>query len=375
MLKGVYVTLLVGPTVPVPVPQVVVDALTGVQVTVAAGQRSGFQLTFTLSNQSPLHTAFLLTAAQIPLLRTIIVLTINSIPQVLMDGVITHAEVSPGGKPGQSTLTITGEDLTKVMDLQDFSGLIPYPAMPSEVRVALCIAKYAMFGMIPMVIPSLFTDIPIPVDRIPMHQGTDLKYIEQLASQVGYVFYVEPGPLPGMNTAYWGPEIKFGVPQPALNFDMDAYTNVEALSFSYKTTEYSIPIVFIQNQLTHVPIPIPIPPINPLQPPLGAIPPLPTSVTILKDTAKLSPMQAISRGLKVAGQAQDAVSGTGTLDALHYGRLLQARKLVGVRGVGTAFDGLYYVKSVTTTLKRNELKQTFNLTRNGLVSITPVVPT
>jgi hypothetical protein len=374
MLKGAYLTLLVGPTIPVPVPQVVVDALTGVQVTVAAGQRSGFQLTFTLSNQSPLQTAFLLMAGQVPLLRVVIVVTINGMPQVLMDGVMTHTQVTPASKPGESTLTITGEDLTKVMDLQDMSG-IPYPAMPIEARVALIVAKYAIFGMIPMVIPSLFIDVPIPIDRIPTHQGTDLKYIEQMASQVGYVFYVDPGPLPGANTAYWGPEIKFGVPQPALNFDMDAYTNVEALSFSYKTTEYSIPIVFIQNALTHIPIPIPIPPINPLQPPLGAIPPLPTSITILKDTAKLSPMAAISRGLKVAGESQDAVSGNGTLDAIRYGRLLQARKLVGVRGVGIAYDGLYYVKSVTTTIKRNEVKQSFNLTRNGLVSITPAVPT
>ena len=374
MLKGAYLTLLVGPTVPVPVTQVVVDALTGVTVTVAAGQRSGFQLTFTLSNQSPLQTAFLLMAGQVPLLRVIIIVTINGMPNVLMDGVMTHTQVTPGAKAGQSTLTITGEDLTKVMDLQDMSGL-PYPAMPLEVRVALIIAKYMVFGMIPLVIPSLFIDVPIPVDRIPTHQGTDLKYIEQMASQVGYVFYVDPGPLPGMNTAYWGPEIKFGVPQPALNFDMDAYTNVEGLSFSYKTTDYSIPIVFIQNSLTHFPIPIPIPPINPLQPPLGAIPPLPTSITILKDTAKLSPMQAISRGLKVAGQSQDAVSGTGTLDAIRYGRLLQARKLVGVRGAGLAYDGLYYVKSVSTTIKRNEVKQSFNLTRNGLVSITPAVPT
>lgn len=374
MLKGVYLTLLVGPTVPVPAPKEVVDALTGVTVTVAAGTRSGFQLTFTLSNRSPLQTAFLLMAGQTPLLRVILMLTINGQPQVLMDGVLTRTEVTPGAKPGQSTLTVTGEDLSKAMDLIDFSG-IPYPAMPPEARVALIIAKYAMFGMIPLVIPSIFTDVPIPVDRIPTHQGTDLKYVEQLASQVGHVFYVEPGPAPGTNTAYWGPEIKFGVPQPALNFDMDAYTNVETLSFNYKSTEYSLPIVFIQNQLTHVPIPIPIPPINPLQPPLGAIPPLPTSVTLLKDTAKLSPMQAISRGLKVAGEVQDAVSGTGTLDALRYGRLLQARKLVGVRGAGMAYDGLYYVKSVTTTLKRNEIKQSFTLTRNGLVSITPVVPT
>jgi hypothetical protein len=49
--------------------------------------------------------------------------------QVLMDGVMTNQEVTSGSQPGQSTLTITGDDLTKVMDLQDFSG-IPYPAMP-----------------------------------------------------------------------------------------------------------------------------------------------------------------------------------------------------------------------------------------------------
>jgi hypothetical protein len=32
------------------------------------------------------------------------------------------------------------------------------------------------------------------------------------------------------------------------------------------------------------------------------------------------------------------------------------------------------VQSVTSTLKRGEFKQSFNLTRNALVSITPRVP-
>ena len=70
---------------------------------------------------------------------------------------MTHHQVTPGGQPGQSTLTVTGDDLTRVMDLQDFSGVL-YPAMPPEARVALIIAKYAVFGMIPLVIPSVFTD-------------------------------------------------------------------------------------------------------------------------------------------------------------------------------------------------------------------------
>jgi len=373
MLKGIHLTLLVGPVVPVPVPKVALDALTGVTVTNNTGGPSGFQLSFTLNNRSPLHTLFLIAGGQTPLLRVIIIVTVNGAPQVLMDGVMTNQQVTPGSEPGQSTLTITGEDLTKVMDLIDFSGL-PYPAMPPEARVALIIAKYAVFGMIPLVIPSLFSDLPIPIERIPTHQGTDLAYVRQLAADVGYVFYVDPGPAPGTNTAYWGPEIKVGVPQPALNLDMDAHTNVESLSFNFNSANTTLPIVFIQNQLTKIPIPIPIPKLNPLQPPLGVIPAPITNVTILKDTAKLSPMAAIGRGLAEASRSADAVSGSGSLNVLRYGRVLKARSLVGVRGAGTAFDGLYFVKSVTSSIKQGEFKQSFELTRNGLVSITPRVP-
>jgi len=373
MLKGIHLTLLVGPVVPVPVPKTVLEALEEVEVNSTAGSPSGFRLSFTLSNRSPLHTIFLVAGGLTPLLRVIIIATINGTPQVLMDGVATNSSVSPGGRAGQSRLTVMGEDLTKVMDLIEFSGL-PYPAMPAEARVLLIIAKYAVFGIIPLVIPSLSPDLPIPVERIPIHQGTDLEYVKDLAAEVGYVFYIDPGPAPGTNTAYWGPEIKVGVPQPALNFDMDAHTNVDDLSFDFNTADTVLPIVLIQNQLTKIPIPIPVPNLNPLQPPLGAIPAPVTNFKIMKDTAKLSPMAAIGRGLAEAARSADAVSGRGSLDVVRYGRLLRARQLVGVRGVGLAFDGLYFVKSVTSTLKRGEFKQSFELSRNGIVSITPRVP-
>jgi hypothetical protein len=48
--------------------------------------------------------------------------------------------------------------------------------------------------------------------------------------------------------------------------------------------------------------------------------------------------------------------------------------LVGVRGAGLAYDGLYYVDSVTHDLKRGEYKQSFQLSRDGLISNTPKVP-
>ena len=302
-----------------------------------------------------------------------LVLTMNGSPQPLFDGVMTNVQMQPGGQGQPGSLTVTGEDVTKVMDKIDWSGL-PFPAVPVEGRVALLCAKYAAFGLIPLIIPVLFPDVQIPIDKIPSQRGTDLAYIQELARQVGYVFYVEPGPAVGTNIAYFGPEIKVGVPQPALNVDMDALTNVESLSFTFDPEKGVLPIVFIQNQLTRVPIPIPIPNLNPLQPPLAALPTPLANITVMKDTAKMSPMRAISAGLAEAAKSQDAVTGSGSLDVLRYGRPLKARGLVGVRGVGVAYDGLYYVSSVTSTLKRGEFKQSFELTRNGLVSITPKVP-
>lgn len=373
LIRNIQLTLLIGPTVPLPAPRLVMEALESVEVTTSAGARSGFQLAFTLSNRSPLHTIFLLAANASPLaLRVILIATINGVPNVLSDGVITRQELAPG-RAGMSTLTITGEDLTTVMDRQEFNG-IPYPAMPAEARVALIVAKYAVYGIVPLVVPAIFQDIPIPTERIPSHEGTDLAYINRLAADVGHTFYIDPGPLPGMNTAYWGPEIKVGVPQPALNTDMDAHTNVESLTFNIRHNEKAMPVVFIQNALTRTPIPIPIPELNPLQPPLGIFPSIPTRLELMKETAKLSPIAALARGVARAAGTSDTVEGSGSLDVMRYGRLLKARQLVGVRGAGLAFDGLYYVKSVTSSLKQGEFKQRFALTRNALVSITPVVP-
>jgi hypothetical protein len=376
MLKGIYLTILVGPVIPVPIPQVALDALQSIQINVYAqpGQQSGFQLEFTLANNSPLQTIFLLAGGSVaPFLRVILVATINGIPNVLMDGVISKIDVAPGSNGADSKLTITGVDLTALMDFIPFDGL-PYPAMPIEARVALILLKYVFLGVIPVVIPPILPDVPIPTENIPRQQGTDYAYIKQLADDVGYIFYITPGPAPGTNTAYFGPEVKVGVPQSALNINMDAFTNVESLSFAFNSESATLPILFLQTDLTNVPIPVPIPSFNPLQPPLGLIPPIPKKFEFLNDTSNLTFAGAVMRGLSLTGKSQDAVTANGSLDVVRYGSPLAARQLVGVRGAGMAFDGLYYVTSVTHNIKPGEYKQNFTLSRNGLVSITPTVP-
>jgi len=378
MISGIQLSLLIGPIVPIPAPRVVIDALDSVTVTTSAGETSGFQMSLAIDSRSQLNTLFLIAGGQsstpaTPPLRVTMVITMNATPTVLFDGVMTRIEVQPGQSGARGSITVTGEDISRVMDNIDFSGL-PYPAMPVPARVALICAKYAMFGLVPVVIPPIFLDVPIPIERIPGHQGTDLQYLRQMASEAGYVFYVEPGPTPGMNVAYFGPEIKVGVPQPALNIDMDAHTNVESMNFSFDPTKGVLPIVFIQNQATRAPIPIPIPNLNPLQPPLGVLPTPLSNIRMMKDTAKLDPLRAIGRGVAEAAKSQDSVTASGSLSVLRYGRLLKARQLVGVRGAGLAYNGLYYVKKVTSTLKRGEFRQRFELTRNGLISIVSSVP-
>ena len=374
MLKGVQMTLMIGPVAPVPVGRDILDALQSVRITTRSRTASGFQLTFSLSTRSPLHTLFLLAGgASLPVVRVIVVVTVNGAPHVLIDGVMTNHEIGAGTDTGHATLTITGEDLTRVMDFIDFSG-IPYPATPVEGRVALVLAKYAMFGVIPKIIPSIMFDVPLPTERIPRQEGKDLAYIRKLADDVGYVFYIDPGPQPGMSFAYWGPEIKVGAPQPALNVDMDAHSNVESMSFRFDSNNSKLPIITIQNRETRVPIKIPVPPITPLNPPLGLVPPIPMDIEPLQMSAKLSPIQAVLIGLAKAARSSDAVTATGSLNVLRYGRVLKARQLVGVRGAGLAFDGLYYVEEVTHQIQRGEYKQDFVLKRNGLISTLQKVP-
>lgn len=374
MLKGVHLTLLIGPAVPIPAPKSVIDAVTSIQVT-NGKDKSGFQITFGVSKNSPLLTTMLPAGYFDPIItRVVVIVTLNGFPNVLMDGMITRQEVAPSSEPGQSTLTITGEDLSVLMDVVEMPFML-WPAMPAIARVYAILAKYAAFGIVPLAIPPFLTDVPIPTERIPRQQGTDLSYLKQMANDHGYVFYVEPGPLPGQSIAYWGPDIRIPVPQPALTINMDSATNVESLSVTVDGLAKKIVVVTVFDPGTgKIPIVIPIPNFNLFKPPLGARPLLPAKVEFPDYLANENPISVVNRILGILARSSDSISVSGSLDVTRYGRVLRSRMIVGVRGAGLAYDGLYYVNSVTHNIKRGEYKASFQLSRDGLISLTPKVP-
>jgi hypothetical protein len=122
-----------------------------------------------------------------------------------------------------------------------------------------------------------------------------------------------------------------------------------------------------------IPIPVPVPNLSVLRPPLGARLTPPAKIEFAHAGAKRTASRAANEILGMTLKASDAISGSGSLDVLRYGRVLRSRQLVGVRGTGIGYDGMYYVNSVTHNIKRGEYKQNFSLSRDGLISLTPKV--
>jgi hypothetical protein len=376
MLLGVHLTLLIGPTIAVPAPIQLTEALQSVRVSHSDDRQSGFEITFQIGRSGPadmLDYALVSNPLLKPFNRVVIVVTFSVMPRVLMDGIITHVQVSPSDQPGAATMTIIGEDVSVMMDRKEQSA--EHPAQDETIIALKLIAKYAQYGLIPLVIPPPALDVPIPIERTPVQQATDLQYLKQMAARYGYVFYITPGPAPLTNTAYWGPPIRAGVPQSALTVNMGPETNVLSFNVRNNALEPTVVEGKVQDRTTNQSLPVQT--FASLRPPLAAFPAWVANAANLRHVqfreSGVNTVQAFARAQGTMDASVDAVVAVGDLDATRYGNLLQPRGLVGVRGAGYLNDGFWYVKSVDHTVRKGMYQQHFTLSREGVGSTTPTV--
>ena len=376
MLLGIHLTLLIGPTVAVPAPPLLTAALQSAEVSFNDDGQSGFQLTFETGRGGPLGTLdypLLGNPLLKPFNRVILIVTLNVTPRVLMDGIITDLQFTPSNEPGRSTLTVTGEDVSMMLDQEEKSA--EHPAQDETIIALKIIAGYARYGLIPLVIPPLAIDLPIPIERIPVQQGTDLQYLRQMAARHAYVFYITPGPAPFTNTAYWGPPVRVGLPQRALSVNLGGETNVERIDFRYNALGPTTVSGRVQDRTTNQILPVRT--FASLRPPLATQPAGLVNQPNVRRTefrgCGLNAPQAFARAQAMTDAATDAIEASGELDAARYGDLLRPRALVGLRGAGYSHDGFWYVKRVTHSIRKERYTQQFSLTREGLGSTTPVV--
>jgi hypothetical protein len=362
----VHMTLHMGPKLPRPVPAEVMEALLSAQITVTAGERSGFQLAFDLTKRGLIQRNLLPEGFFDPKTRVIVTVSVRGTPQVLFDGLIVRQEVGASNQPGQTTLTVTGEDLTLLMDLEERTA--PYPNLAPSRRVLAILGRYRDYGIRPDIKDEQILQPPQEQLRVPYQTSTDLQYVTELAKANGYVFYLEPGPTAGQSSAYWGPEVRLGVRQHALSVNMDANSTVDQLTFAYDGTAREEPQARWQDPANRQATLLGQPSISPLRPPLGRRPTPALKRRTLAGTAKQQVQQAQAELLARAATSADAITGSGSLDVTRHGHLLHPRSLVGVRGSGAMYDGDYYVKSVTHNLRPGSFTQNFTLSREGLVA-------
>ncbi|HMR66240.1 MAG TPA: hypothetical protein PKE64_19690 [Anaerolineae bacterium] len=368
-LLGIRLVLLIGPTVPLPAPAEAMTALTHAKVINDDREGDGFQLTFTLG-KSPIGDYNLLSSGALnPDRRVVIGLIMGALPEPLIDGIITHHQITPSNEPGLSTLTVSGRDLSVMLDLEERNA--EYRNRPDFLIATEILTQpaYAQLGLVPQTSPT--ADLPLELQRIPRQHETDFRFLQRLARRNGYVFYTEPLTI-GVTRAYWGPENRLGLPQPALSVNLGTATNVNSLNFSQDALAPAGAAGNFVEPITKTSLRIP--PLPSLRvPPLASSPAAPRRRSLMRQTAGQSPTQAATTLLAATTRSPDAISASGQLDTVRYGHILRARRLVGVRGAGLRHDGLYYVRRVTHEIEPGKYTQDFTLSREGTGALLPVV--
>lgn len=366
---GIHLQLLIGATIPKPAPFDVADALSSVEVTNRDSGRDGFQMTFTLGRDTPRDYPLLANKYFEPPARVILIVLMGVLPQVLIDGIITNHQIAYSNSPGASTLVVTGEDIGKRLDLEDKNKTFKNQS-DSEI-VETILRDYRTYGLRAEVTG---TDTRRQENAgNTTQQDTDFDFIQKLARRNGFVFYVEPTNVPAITTAHWGSQNDQRPTQPALNMNMGPNTNLESLSFGFDALGPATPELAVLEPRSKRLLPISVP--GQLLAPLVRQPAASLRKSNPRNTANKDATQAGVQALSLTVASSDPVTASGELDALRYGRILRARQLVDVRGVGDSYNGRYYVKEVTHHLKRGEYKQSFSLSRGGHGALFPVVVT
>lgn len=371
-LLGINLTLLIGNRLPRPAPRFLIEEIDSVEVTQSDDGRSGFQIVFRAgrAGNKDLTDYRLL---KNPLLkvcnRVILIATLGAKAQVLIDGIITNQQFSPSLRPGDSTFTITGEDISIMMDLEEKTQ--SYVAQDEATIARVIIAKYAKYGVKPNIINPPLKNRPTRNSWIPLQSNkTDLNYLQEIGQRYGFVFYVTPGPVSGISTAYWGPPKQKSQPQNPLTVNMGSFSNIESINMQNNGLSATEVKGKVQDRKTNKILKVGKSKSKRRR--LAAKTALtsqcaPRSQQFCQTGVSTAEANAYAQG-RVDSSVDNVVTVTGTIDIVRYGTPLVLRRLVTLRGVGNTYDGLYYVKNVTHKLRQGSYKQDFTITREGLGS-------
>lgn len=381
-IGSIQLSLRAGPWQPGPVPAAVMRALRSVEVAQCDCCASTFELTFSTEIVDAGANDFAIVADELlqPFNRVLVAVTVDGTTSTLVDGFVTSHAFQPSSGPDESVLVVKGEDVSVAMDVVDFSR--EFPALPDGAVVVAILAPWALIGIEPDV--ALNLNSVVPYDHVPQQAGTDRQTIRQLADQNGFLFYVRPTDQLFHNVAYWGPPKRSGDPVAVLDVATSTASTVESARFDLDARAPKAYFGFVMETVVDPYLPIPVLTTESTRSPAFAAQPVLTPATTFAGWTRkelwrqdeLDPVRAnvVAQGLTNAS-TDKVVTGTVEVSPLRLGTVVSAPAVVGVRGAGTQYDGLYYLSSATHVIALGKdaqwsYRQTLTLEREGVGTTT-----
>src|SRR5262245_33556863 len=161
---GIRLLLWIGKSVPTPAPYEVMNAFRSLEVINDVGEgNDGFQLSFTLSKNKQGDYSLLQSGMLDPDTRVVIGVLLGVKLEPLIDGVIYNHQISSSEQPGASTLTVSGRDVSVMLDLEEQDK--KYEKQSDSTIVNNILQNYAQYGILPPFEIKTTSDTPSDTER------------------------------------------------------------------------------------------------------------------------------------------------------------------------------------------------------------------
>jgi phage protein D len=343
-----------------PAPPNVIDAVQGIDIDASIQEASTVRIRLGLPQTSTGDWSLL----QVDLFRPLVpvgvrIQTGTRVPEAVINGYVTHQDVTYGAQPGGTHLDVTGVDATLLMNLQE--KVTPWPSMPDS---AVAAAIFGQYGVIAKVQPT--GPVLVEPEGTQIQRGTDIRYLRRLARRNGFECYVQPEPLSGLDTGHFEPRSLTGMPEAVISVNFGDDTNVSDFAIRYDMVRptgvvaaaLDVPTKAPQPALASLSTQVPLG----LEPTLTRVLPPPVLRPTGTGLTRTADLQAASQA--IADRSSWAVIASGVVGP-DVG-VLRPGGIVNVRGAGQEFSGSYYVTRVHHRIAPDGYLQRFEAERNAV---------
>lgn len=346
-----------------PLPRPYFDALRQIEVQTSIENAAVLRLHFEMSRTGIGDWD----VTEIDIFRPLVPLTIRVtlgtiVPETLINGYIRDATQNTSSRPGQSTLDVVAMDATATL-MNRIETTLPQPNMPDFVIAQTIFGRN---GIIPLCLPTPSTRVITQTTT--MQRATDIQFLKMMARRNSYECFVQPDPILGLDTGYFGPAKTTAPHQAVLSVDFGRATNVDNFNVSNDMTRPTTAMAVMIDPQTGIPLPA-IVPVG-TEPPMGVEPallraPVP-GIVRPAGTDATNTGELLSVAQSIVNRSSRALRASGTADGLRLGSVLRPGLPVLVRGAGREHSGMYYLTQVTHTITTQGYRQSFSGWRNAV---------